>query len=525
MTAKYRRQLSGSALYIRVMMAIGLALVAALTIAAPVLAQTVQPGEPVQTPLFWYVLAAGLAFFIPAGLVLISVSELEPARAWHAALGALAALGVVAIGYWAFGFALQFGGVGLVYARPELTQMVWEWSMLSSEWGIGWGMAGLSGWFLAGANVTAMSYSLFLAHLPWALTAAMIPVVALRDRAPAIATVIIAFVVGAIIYPIAGNWVQGGGWLNGLGRNLGLGHGLIDFGGAGAVFLVAAAFTLTGLTVWPASRTAMSPAGPDLPPAQLPLLAVVGSLFALTGALGWLWSNPLQVEMLTDAALMRGSINIILAASAGALVPLIYTWFVAGYSHPTLSARGLVAGLVAGFAAGPFVQPGPALLIGLLAGATVPFVTYLMDKLLRLDDKTGIVSMAAIPALIGLLLAGILADGAAGQGWQMTGIDSYLGVTGQGVSGLLVASGFQSDFPGQFQAQLIGIVALGLWGLLSGVVVCLPMGLLFHGLQHGKRQAHSSARAQPAATPSRAQTKNIQAAPSPGVKQPTPPSA
>lgn len=489
--------------------------------ATPALAQSTAPGEPIQTPLFWYVLAAALSLFVSAGLVLISVSELEPTRAWHAALGALAALGVVTIGYWAFGFALQFGGVGLIYARPELAQMVWEWSMLSSEWGIGWGMAGLSGWFLSGGNVTAMSYALFLAHLPWALTAAMIPVVALRDRAPAIATVAIAFIVGAIVYPVAGNWVQGGGWLNGLGRNLGLGHGFVDFGGAGTVFLVAAAFTLAGLVVWPTPQKAMSPAGPDLPPAQLPLLAVVGSLFALTGAMGWLWSNPLQVEALTEVALMRGSLNIVLSTSAGALIPLLYTWFVAGYSHPTLSARGAIAGLVAGLAAGPFIQPGPAFLVGLVAGATLPFVTYLIDRTLRLDDKTGIVSMVAIPALLGLLLVGVFADGVAGQGWQMTGVDTYLGVSGQGVSGLLVASGYQPDASGQFQAQLIGITALGLWGLLTGLILCTPIGLLLHGLQRDSRRARRAAHASPPAmSAGRAHSEEISTAPAGGGNRP-----
>ena len=191
---------------------------------------------------------------------------------------------------------------------------------------------------------------------------------------------------------------------------------------------------------------------------------------------------------------MRGSINIILAAGGGALVPLLYTWFVAGYSHPTLSARGLVAGLVAGLAAGPFVQPGPAFLVGLIAGATVPFVTYFMDHMLRLDDRTGVVSMAGIPAMLGLLLAGVLADGVMGQGWQMTGLERYLGVTGQGVTGLLAAAGRQIDFPGQFQAQLIGVVALGLLGFLSGLIVCVPLGLLLHGLQRDDRRAR---RAQP----------------------------
>ena len=100
-------------------------------------------------PAVWYLLAAGLAMLVPAGFVLLAVANLEPQHAWNTALGGLAAAGLAAFAYWAIGFALQFGGVGLVYPHAELTGLAWEWSPLSSEWGIGWGMAGLAGWFLS----------------------------------------------------------------------------------------------------------------------------------------------------------------------------------------------------------------------------------------------------------------------------------------------------------------------------------------------------------------------------------------
>ncbi|HMN28152.1 MAG TPA: hypothetical protein PKE45_08360, partial [Caldilineaceae bacterium] len=304
-------------------------------------------GGALNAPTFWYLLAAGLALLVPAGFVLISVAGLEAQRAWNAALGGLAAIGLAAFGYWAIGFALHFGGVGLVYPQLELRQLVWEWSPLSVEWGVGWGMAGLSGWFLSGPTVTALAYALFLAHLPWVVTAAILPVVALRGRAPATATLLLALVMGAVIFPLAGNWVQGGGWLSALGRNLDLGHGLVDFAGAGTVFLLAAGFGLAALVVWTPRQSRQLLDQVTLPPAFQPLLAVVGALFVLAGSFGWLWANPLQVSLLSDVALMRGSVNLILFASGGILVPLGYTWFVTGRSDPMLAARGLVAGTVA----------------------------------------------------------------------------------------------------------------------------------------------------------------------------------
>jgi len=116
--------------------------------------------------------------------------------------------------------------------HPELRNLVWEWSPLPTDWGIGWGAAGLSGWFLSG-EVTALNYALFLSHLPWVFTVALIPALALRGRAPALVGLLVGLVLGGLVYPLAGNWAQGGGWLSALGRNLQLGHGFVDVGGAG----------------------------------------------------------------------------------------------------------------------------------------------------------------------------------------------------------------------------------------------------------------------------------------------------
>jgi ammonium transporter, Amt family len=436
----------------------------------------------IAAPLYWYLMTAMVALLTPIGFMLIGVAGLEPEHAWNAALGGLAAVGLATWGYWAIGFAIQFGGIGLVYPNPELRQLVWEWSPLAANWGIGWGVAGLSGWFLSGPQVSALTYTLFLAHLPWVITTATLPIMAVRGRAPAVVTLLLAVLIGALVYPLAGNWVQGGGWLSALGRNLDLGHGLVDFGGAGTVHLVAAGFALAALVVW-APRVAPRPINHlELPPVHLPLLVVVGSLFVLAGSLGWHWSNPLQVQFLGEIALMRGSVNSILVAAGGLLPPLFYTWFVTGSSEPLTCARGLVAGVVAGLAVGPFVQPGVAFAIGLLAGATVPFVLFILEGVWRLDDATGAVTASGVPAMVGLLLVGIFADGVVGNGWQMTGLGNYLGVDGQGVSGLFIASGYQIDFPRQLQAQAIGVLALSLWGFLMGMALCIPLGLLFHAL-------------------------------------------
>ena len=431
----------------------------------------------------WNLTAAGMAFLLPAGIVLVAACGMRPQRAWDAALGGMAAFCLAGLGYWAAGFAFQFGSVGFVYTdHPELSGLLRGWSPLPEGWGVGWIAAGLDGWFLTGPAATPAAMGLFLAHMPWSMAAALLPVLALRGRAPALATLIIALVVGALVYPLAGNWVQGGGWLAALGKNVGLGHGLVDFGGGGTVFLVSASASLAALLVWrPQARARRQAADTELPTVHLPLLAVVGSLFVMTGVLAWVWASPVQQPGTTPYTAMRTAVNGLLYAAGGVTVPLLYTWFVTGSSDPGMSARGLVAGVIAGLAAGPFPGHAGALLTGLLAGGSVPFVTYALQRVFRLEDGAGIFATAGIPAAIGLLCVGIFADGAAGAGWQQVGAGSYLGVSGQGVTGLLAGPGFRSDFFGQFQAQIIGMAALGLWGFVSGSIICVPLGLFFHG--------------------------------------------
>ncbi len=493
--AEHRSACSGARRLWHVALGFALILVLQSQVADPLLAQSSSEqsvtavNSGISTPLYWFLVVTSIAFLTPIGFILIATAGLQIEHAWNAMLGGLAAVGIATVGYWATGFALHFGGVGLVYSNPGLRQLVWEWSPLSTNWGIGWGVAGLSGWFLSGPTVSALTYTLFLTHLPWAITAAALPAVALRGRAPAVVTLLISFFMGAFVYPLAGNWVQGGGWLGALGRNLGLGHGLVDFGGAGTVHLVSASFALAALVVWVPRQQRVALKHLELPPVHLPMLVVIGSLLVFAGSLGWHWANPLQIEGLGELAMMRGSVNSVLVAAGGLIPPLLYTWFVTGRSDPMTCARGLMAGVVAGLAVGPFVQPGVAFAIGLMVGTSVPFTIFVIEGLWHLDDATGVITASGVPAIIGLLLVGVFADGVVGSGWQMTGRGTYLGVANQGVSGLFVASTYQYDFPGQLQAQAIGVLTLSLWGFLVGMLCCIPLGLLFHALDHGEPTA------------------------------------
>jgi ammonium transporter, Amt family len=460
-------------------------------IAAPVRAAQ---QAPVSTGLdMERLLAAALAWLVPAGFVLLAAAGAREGRAWQAALGGLAgaALGVAL--FFLIGFALAFGGIGLVRLDvPGYSELVWEWTLLAGEWGTQWGMAGMSGWALSGSAATDAAYQLFFAQLPWVATATMIPLMALRGRTPALSSLLGGLLVGGLLYPLATNWVWGGGWLAALGANLTLGHGFVDFAGGSTVFLLASGVGLAGLLTMVARRPRRSdPAeAVPLPPVHLPLLAPVGALLILAGSLGWAWANPL----LDPATLLpsRGLVNIVLAATAGALLPLAYTWFVAGHPDPVMAARGLAAGAVIAAATGPFIPPWAAAALGLAAGLLAPLLTYLVREVLRIDDDTGLAPLHLAAGLLGLLAIGFFADGLAGAGWNGVGESEFLGVPGQGVTGLLAAPGIQPDWPGQIQAQLIGVGAVFGMAFAAGLAVFGLLALLARGLRMARaaRAAH-----------------------------------
>ena len=133
----------------------------------------------------------------------------------------------------------------------------------------------------------------------------------------------------------------------------------------------------------------------------------------------------------------------------------------------------------------------------------MPFITFALNRVFRLDDGAGVVAATGLPAAIGLLCVGIFADGAAGAGWQQIGAESYLGVTGQGVTGLLAAQGFQSDFPGQIQAQIIGIAGLSSWGFFAASLICAPLALVFKGIERAMREVEPAVEQPPLDGPPR----------------------
>lgn len=415
--------------------------------------------------------AACLVFLIPVGLTMIAVGASEEERAATIAAMGLIALPVGVIVYAVLGFGFQFGGLGLISNLQGAQDLVSEWSPVDRIWGSGWGVIGLDGFLLLRETYDAELLTLFVYQAALAVTAISIPLLALANRLRFLALLGIGLFFAVLIYPIYGNWVWGGGWLSQLGANLGLGHGFVDFAGSGTINAAGGFLTLAGILVFGA-RLGRRGDVVKPPPIHFPLLALLGSFLLLLGWFGLAAGNPLLTDSVSYVQIL---LNIVLAACGGIMVSALYTWFVSGSLDLLMVARGMVSALVAVSASCAFIPPSAALVVGGLAGLLLPLSIYLLDVRLRLDDPTAAVAMHGICGLWGLLALGLFADGGSGRGWNGVGVREYLDIAGQGVSGLLVRSGFQPDWPEQFYAQLVGTVALLIlalavsWLLFRGV--------------------------------------------------------
>jgi ammonium transporter, Amt family len=414
-------------------------------------------------------LFATLALLLPAGLILIAGGGLAGRRPAKSAVAGLGGLALAALAFWACGFAFQMGGVGLVSDLQGLEGLVWEWA---SPLNLDWGVMGLRGFFLQGEASTPAALSLYLAYLPAVALAAIFSLLSLRERLPGWMAGLAGLMVAALVYPVAGNWVAGGGWLMHTGTTLGQGHGFVDLTGISTAALVGSLTALLGILFF-GRRLPPLPADelPALPPVHLPVLAVLGALLVLAGTAAMLTANP--IHLASGVVTPRAGVNLMLAAAGGAFVPYLYTWFTTGAADTLMAARGSAAGVLAVAAAGGLVPPWSAAALGAVAGLLVPLATFLVRYVLRIDDPTGTLPVGLLGGLLGLLGVGVFADGLAGQGWNGIGPESYLGVTGQGITGLFPATGFAPDWPGQINAQLTGLAAV------AGLTVALVGALFF----------------------------------------------
>ena len=126
---------------------------------------------------------------------------------------------------------------------------------------------------------------------------------------------------------------------------------------------------------------------------------------------------------------------------------MFYMWMRYGKPDASMSGNGLLAGLVAITAPSGFVNPVCSVIIGLIAGVLVCLSVEFVEKVLKVDDPVGAISVHGANGLWGVIAVGLFADGKSNYG------GSWNGVSGS-VTGL-----FYGD-ASQLVAQLIGVSVL-----------------------------------------------------------------
>ncbi|MGH7865276.1 MAG: ammonium transporter, partial [Candidatus Binataceae bacterium] len=167
-------------------------------------------------------------------------------------------------------------------------------------------------------------------------------------------------------------------------------------------------------------------------------------------AFGWFGFNPGSTLGASGAGNLRigiVAVNTMLAGCTGSFAALLYMWLRYGKPDTSMAGNGLLAGLVAITAPSGFVNTPGAAIIGFLAGMLVCVSVEFVERVLKVDDPVGAVSVHGACGLWGVISVGLFADGSSNFG------GSWNGVQGS-VRGL-----FYGDST-QLIAQLIGCATL-----------------------------------------------------------------
>lgn len=420
-------------------------------------------------------------YLIPIGFLMLVWGGLAPRRARRLTPAAATAVALAVLGYWAVGFGLHMGGAFPVTQDASLEALRAMFSLVPGN--PGWGIAGLAGFFLSGDAITPTIISLFLIYLPLITTAVVMVTVALTQTRRWI-MIVTGTLTGAVIVPIAACWMWGSGWLSQLGTTLGLGSGFVDFGGSALILWLPGMIVLPILLLQ--DRHPESGDEPTPPSTYGPLLSNIGGLIMGIGWLGWALSTPFHASGAT-IDWYRAAMNILLGIAGAVVTSQLYGWLATGKPETLLSSLGLGAGWGALLACAPFVPAWAAIAIGLLAGLIFPLIHYAISKRLHSYAAAATVSLALTSGLLGVLGLGLLADGRWGQGWNGAGhgLSPDGAVVGPGVSGIFATGNAQ-----QFSAQLIGLLAITLWGLLWGAIIgIITKPTLLTSLSHHAKKA------------------------------------
>ena len=257
-------------------------------------------------------------------------------------------------------------------------------------------------------------------------TAATIVSGAMAERTKFSMYVVFSILISAFIYPIEGHWSWGGGWLSEMGFH--------DFAGSTVVHLCGGAIALAGAIVL---GPRVGKYGKDGKSRAIPghnLLICALGVFCLW--VGWFGFNPASTVAATGYAnavsMSHVFVTTNMAAATGAMAAMFYTWIVDGKPSLSMLCNGVLAGLVGITAGCDCVSIGSAALIGVIASVLMCMSVSFIDKVCKIDDPVGAVSVHGVGGIAGTILTGVFCDP------SIDGVEASIGV--QALGALAVAA-------------------------------------------------------------------------------------
>ena len=325
----------------------------------------------------WTLVAAFLVYFMQAGFALCEAGLTRAKNTGNILMKNLMDFCIGTPCYWIVGFGLMFGGTNaLIGTLDPFMQGVYDFGSLPT-------------W------VYAFFQTVFCA------TAATIVSGSMAERTNFKAYVFYSAAISLIVYPISGHWIWGGGWLAQLGFH--------DFAGSTAVHFVGGVTAALGAYLLGPRIGKYDKNGKPRAILGHNMLAMALGVFILWFC--WFGFNGGSTVCLTgdDAMTSAGLVvfNTNLSAALATLAAMIFTWVRYGKPDVSLTFNASLAGLVAITAGCDVVDPFGAAIIGIVAGILVILSVEFFDKVVKIDDPVGAISVHGACGCFGTLAIGL----------------------------------------------------------------------------------------------------------------------
>jgi Amt family ammonium transporter len=351
---------------------------------------------------FYFLVCGALVMWMAAGFTMLEAGLVRSKNTAEILTKNVGLYAIACIMYMLTGYGIMYGdGNGVV---PQLTDLLLSGTDNTAQDVIA-----------SGGETYYSNLSDFFFQVVFVATAMSIVSGAVAERMKLWSFFLFAIVLTGFIYPVQGYWKWGGGFLNELG--------FADFAGSGIVHLCGATAALAGVMLLGARKGKYSKEGgvKAIPGANLPL-ATLGTLILWLGWFGFNGGSELKLSNVGEAnAVALVFVNTNMAAAGGLVAALLLArlWF--GKADLTMALNGALAGLVAITAEPLTPAPLTATLIGLVGGLLVVPSIVFMDRIFKLDDPVGAISVHGIVGIWGLLAVPITNTDAA-LGTQLIGI-------------------------------------------------------------------------------------------------------